>query len=151
MIDTFLFMGYIQHNLMVDEIIVYEAKFHSIVFAGPIFLAIFAILISLISPIIMVFIWIFSFMWSVSIHGGKQYVVTTHRLIFKRGIINRYSFELLLQKCEGVQVDQSFLGRLLDYGTVNVTTGEATNSYKYISHPLEFSTKIHEQIFKLKK
>ena len=75
-----------------------------------------------------------------SIYGGRQYVVTTHRLIFKRGIINRNSYELLLRKCEGIQVDQSILGRLLNYGTVNVTTGEATNSYKYISHPLAFST-----------
>ena len=30
------------------------------------------------------------------------------------------------------------------------TTGEVTNRYKYISHPLRFTTKIHEQISKLK-
>ncbi|MBQ6278224.1 MAG: PH domain-containing protein, partial [Muribaculaceae bacterium] len=78
------------------------------------------------------------------------YVVTTNRLIFKRGIINRNSHELLLKKCEGVQVDQSIPGRIFDYGTVVVTTGEVTNSYKYISHPLRFTTKIHEQISKLK-
>ena len=91
-----------------------------------------------------------AFVWAMSIYGGRQYVVTTHRLIFKRGIINRNSYELLLRKCEGIQVDQSILGRLLNYGTVNVTTGEATNSYKYISHPLTFSTKIHEQIYNQK-
>ena len=89
------------------------------------------------------------FSWALSIYGGRQYVVTTHRLISKRGIIKRRSTELLLKKCEGVQVDQSLLGRVLDYGTVNVTTGEATNSYKYISHPLKFSQKIHEQIFNM--
>lgn len=140
---------------MDDEKIVYEAKLHDIVYTGPIILAIFSFLIVFslldsVSFIISFIIWSIAVGWAISIHGGKQYVVTTHRLIFKRGIINRDSFELLLRKCEGIQVDQSILGRILDYGTVNVTTGEATNSYKYISHPLRFSTKIHEQIFNLK-
>ncbi|MBO7553478.1 MAG: PH domain-containing protein [Bacteroidaceae bacterium] len=148
-------MGYIQNNLMDDEKIVYEAKLHDIVYTGPIILAIFSFLIvfsllDTVSLIISFIIWSIAVGWAISIYGGKQYVVTTHRLIFKRGIINRDSFELLLRKCEGIQVDQSILGRILDYGTVNVTTGEATNSYKYISHPLRFSTKIHEQIFNLK-
>ena len=88
--------------------------------------------------------------WAISINGGKQYVVTTNRLIFKHGIINRNSHELLLKKCEGVEVDQSIMGRIFNYGTVNVTTGEVTNQYKYIGNPLKFTTKIHEQISKLK-
>ena len=89
--------------------------------------------------------------WAVKIYGGRQYVVTTNRLIFKRGIINRNSHELLLKKCEGVTVDQSIWGRILGYGTVIVTTGEVANSYKYISHPMRFTTKIHEQIRNLKE
>ena len=93
---------------------------------------------------------LFALGWAISIHGGKQYVVTTHRLIFKRGIINRTSHELLLRKCEGVQVDQSIPGRMFGYGTVNVTTGEVTNSYKYIKHPVRFTTEIHEQISHLR-
>lgn len=150
-------MGYIEKNLMTGEKVVYKAKQHCIVYTGPIivallsigalFLPIDAIFIACICAVIL----IIAALWALSIYGGRQYVVTTHRLIFKRGIINRNSFELLLRKCEGVQVDQSIAGRLLDYGTVNVTTGEATNRYKYISRPLAFSTKIHEQIFNLKE
>ncbi len=146
-------MGYIQKHLMSGEKVVYEAKQHGIVYTGPLFLALLTIgVVALpIEPLgvicICMAILIIAFAWTMSIYGGRQYVVTTHRLIFKRGIINRRSFELLLRKCEGIQVDQSILGRILDYGTVNVTTGEATNSYKYISSPLKFSTKIHEQIY----
>jgi uncharacterized membrane protein YdbT with pleckstrin-like domain len=149
-------MGYIQKNLMAGEKVVYEAKQHGIVYVGPFFVALLAFFVVFIPMdplailcICMLFFTI-AFGWAMSIYGGRQYVVTTHRLIFKRGIINRNSFELLLRKCEGIQVDQSILGRLLDYGTVNVTTGEATNSYMYISHPLAFTTKIHEQINNLK-
>ena len=84
------------------------------------------------------------------VYEARQHSIVYLGPIFKRGIINRRSFELLLRKCEGIQVNQTILGRIFDYGTVNVTTGEATNSYKYISHPLTFSTKIHEQIHGLR-
>ena len=150
-------MGYIQSHLMTGEKVVYEAKQDSIIYTGPFLVALLAIgaIFLPFEPLVIVcicaVILIIALAWACSIYGGRQYVVTTHRLIFKRGIINRNSFELLLSKCEGVQVDQSILGRILNYGTVNVTTGEATNQYKYISRPLTFSTKIHEQIFNLKK
>ena len=142
---------------MTGERVVYSAKQHSIVYAGPIFLVCLAIGVIFIpmDPLaigcISTLLLIIAACWAISIYGGRQYVVTNRRLIFKRGIINRNSFELLLHKCEGVQVDQSIFGRLFDYGTVNVTTGEATNRYKYISHPMKFSTMIHEQIFNLNK
>ncbi len=149
-------MGYIQNNLMAGEKVVHEAKQHSIIYTGPIIIALLSFLVFLIpaEPLVVVciaiVIWAFAIGWAISIYGGRQYVVTTNRLIFKRGIINRNSHELLLKKCEGVQVDQSILGRMLDYGTVNVTTGEVSNSYKYISHPMKFTTKIHEQIAHIK-
>ena len=54
--------------------------------------------------------------------------------------------ELMLRKCEGIQVEQTFFGRIFDYGTLNVTTGEQTNSYKMIKDPITFSTRINEQI-----
>lgn len=151
-------MGYIQKNLMSGEFVAYEAKQHSIIYAWPIIVALLAIGVFFIPDLefkyaicIALAIWLFTIGWAISIYGGRQYVVTNNRLIFKRGIINRSSHELLLKKCEGVQVDQSIMGRLLNYGTVNVTTGEVTNSYKYISHPLRFSTAIHEQISHIKE
>lgn len=149
-------MGYIQKNLMEGEKVAYEAKQHGIIYTLPVVLS----LVSLCAFFLPLDSWInacicgvgllVALFWAISIYGGRQYVVTTSRLIFKRGIINRNSHELLLKKCEGVQVDQSILGRILDYGAVVVTTGEVTNRYNYISNPLRFTTKIHEQISKLK-
>jgi uncharacterized membrane protein YdbT with pleckstrin-like domain len=149
-------MGYIQKNLMAGEKVAYEAKQHAIIYTGPIILA----LVSFCAFFLPIETWInacicgalllIALFWAISIYGGRQYVVTTNRLIFKRGIINRNSHELLLKKCEGVTVDQSIFGRIFGYGTVIVTTGEVANRYKYISHPLRFTTKIHEQISNLK-
>ncbi|MBQ2075780.1 MAG: PH domain-containing protein [Muribaculaceae bacterium] len=149
-------MGYIQKHLMAGEKVAYEAKQHWIIYTWPIILGIVSLAAFLlpleawINACICCALLLIAFCWGVSIYGGRQYVVTTDRLIFKRGIINRNSHELLLKKCEGVQVDQSIMGRIFDYGTVVVTTGEVTNRYKYISTPLKFTTKIHEQISKLK-
>lgn len=151
-------MGYIQKNLMDGEKIAYEAKQHWIIYTGPIILGLISFCAFLfpleniwINVCICLAILFIAFCWAVKIYGGRQYVVTTNRLIFKRGIINRNSHELLLKKCEGVTVDQSIFGRILNFGTVLVTTGEVTNRYKYISRPLKFTTKIHEQIRNLKE
>lgn len=150
-------MGYIQKHLMAGERIAYEAKQHCVIYTGPIILALLSLCVffipvdTWINACLCLAILFFALCWAVSIYGGRQYVVTTNRLIFKRGIINRNSHELLLKKCEGVTVDQSIFGRIFGYGTVIVTTGEVTNRYKYISNPLKFTTKIHEQISKLKE
>ncbi len=146
-------MGYIEKNLMENEQVVYEANLHYIVYAVPFLVALLAVGFLFITDldwmwriILMVAVWLAAFIWAVVINGGKQYVVTTRRLIFKRGIIRRSSFELLLRKCEGIQIEQSIMGRILGYGSVLVTTGEATNRYDNIKKPLKFSTCINQQI-----
>ena len=138
---------------MQNEQVVLEAQLHPIMFVSPCLLAVLAIGFLFIGDldwmwrfILMLAVWFGAFVWAVSIHGGKQYVLTTRRLIFKRGIVRRRSFELLLRKCEGIQIEQSIMGRILNYGSVLVTTGEATNRYDHIKNPLKFSTCINQQI-----
>ena len=150
-------MGYIEKHLMQDEKVVSKAKLHWIVYFGPGLMALLAIGLLFISDFswllricLMLGIWLCALLWAVAIDGGKQYVVTTRRIIFKHGIIKRSSLELLLRKCEGIKVEQSIMGRILGYGTVLVTTGEATNRYDYIRHPVTFSTCINQQIDNLK-
>lgn len=150
-------MGYIEKHLMQDEKVVSKAKLHWIVYFGPGLVALLAIGLLFISDFswllricLMLGLWLCALIWAVAIDGGKQYVVTTRRIIFKHGIIKRSSLELLLRKCEGIKVEQSIMGRILGYGTVLVTTGEATNRYDYIRHPVTFSTCINQQIDNLK-
>ena len=142
---------------MQDEKVVSKAKLHWIVYFGPGLVALLAIGLLFISDFswllricLMLGVWLCALIWAVAIDGGKQYVVTTRRIIFKHGIIKRSSLELLLRKCEGIKVEQSIMGRILGYGTVLVTTGEATNRYDYIRHPVTFSTCINQQRDNLK-
>lgn len=146
--------GYIEKNLMPNERIVYAANLHGIVYILPctfmiILCGILMIPYDMIIELRLTFIAIvilIALIWCIIINGGKQYVVTTKRLIFKRGIIKRTSYELLLWRCESLQIEQSVLGRILNYGTVIVTVGQSSNRYEMIKAPLEFSLNIHQQI-----
>ena len=54
-----------------------------------------------------------------------------------RGLITRDTIEINLPKVESVDVRQSILGRLLNYGTVIVRgTGGGLNPLSYVSAPL---------------
>ena len=57
-----------------------------------------------------------------------EIAVTNRRIIYKRGFINRHTEEMNMDKVASVDVDQSILGRMLDYGTVHIVgTGGASN------------------------
>src|SRR3954449_12918196 len=59
---------------------------------------------------------------------GTEVAVTDRRVIYKRGLIQRHTVEMNLDKVESVDVDQSLVGRLLGYGTVTIRgTGRQSN------------------------
>ena len=61
--------------------------------------------------------------------GAIVRVVTDRRIIYKEGFITRHTVEINMDKVASVDVDQSILGRLLDYGMVHVIgTGGAQNT-----------------------
>ncbi len=46
--------------------------------------------------------------------------VTNRRIVYKRGFIKRHTVEMNMDKVESVDVDQSVLGRLLNYGDITI-------------------------------
>src|SRR5215470_17116885 len=69
--------------------------------------------------------------------------VTNMRVVHKTGFIQRRTFEMALNKVESVDVDQSILGRLLNYGDVTIMgVGEGRETIKTIASPLEFRNHI---------
>ena len=72
-----------------------------------------------------------------------EFAVTNKRVIYKRGFINRRTAEMNMDKVESVDVDQSILGRLLDYGTIYVKgTGAGFEPLPCIAAPIEFRNAI---------
>jgi uncharacterized membrane protein YdbT with pleckstrin-like domain len=69
--------------------------------------------------------------------------VTNLRVVHKTGFIKRRTFEMSLDKVESVDVDQSILGRMLNYGNVTVRgVGEGAETIDTIASPLDFRNHI---------
>jgi uncharacterized membrane protein YdbT with pleckstrin-like domain len=77
---------------------------------------------------------------------GAEYVVTNKKVILKSGILNRDALELVLNKCEGIRINQSLMGRMLGFGSIVVTTGGVTNKFDFITNPIKFRNEINAQI-----
>ena len=69
--------------------------------------------------------------------------VTNLRVIHKTGFITRKTFEMSLDKVESVDVNQSILGRIFNYGNVTIRgVGEGVETIKTIASPLAFRNSI---------
>jgi uncharacterized membrane protein YdbT with pleckstrin-like domain len=69
--------------------------------------------------------------------------VTNFRVVHKTGFITRKTFEMSLDKVESVDVDQSILGRILNYGDVTIRgVGEGVETIRTIAAPLPFRNSI---------
>ena len=72
-----------------------------------------------------------------------EIAVTDRRVVLKRGFIRRHTVEMNMQKVESVDVDQTQLGRLFNYGTVTIKgTGSTLESLRMIDHPLKLRSAI---------
>jgi uncharacterized membrane protein YdbT with pleckstrin-like domain len=68
-----------------------------------------------------------------------EVAVTDRRIIYKVGFINRHTVEMHMDKVESVDVDQTILGRLFNYGDITIRgTGETMERLHMIDRPLEF-------------
>ncbi|MBN8993545.1 MAG: PH domain-containing protein [Rhizobiales bacterium] len=69
--------------------------------------------------------------------------VTNFRVVHKTGFVKRQTFEMSVDKVESVDVDQSILGRILNYGNVTVLgVGEGGKTLNTIASPLAFRNAI---------
>jgi uncharacterized membrane protein YdbT with pleckstrin-like domain len=69
--------------------------------------------------------------------------VTNMRVVHKTGFIKRRTFEMALDKVESVDVNQSILGRIFNYGDVTILgVGEGKETISTIASPLAFRSHI---------
>jgi uncharacterized membrane protein YdbT with pleckstrin-like domain len=69
--------------------------------------------------------------------------VTNRRVVHKTGFIKRRTFEIALDKIESVDVDQSIMGRIFDFGNVTIQgVGEGKETIATIASPLAFRNAI---------
>jgi uncharacterized membrane protein YdbT with pleckstrin-like domain len=73
---------------------------------------------------------------------NHQYIVTNRRVIQIAGIVNKSVVDSSLEKVNDVKMVQSVLGRLFDYGDVEILTASelGVNLFKRIGDPVKFKT-----------
>lgn len=139
--------------LQPGEEVQYRARIHIFLFLQPVLLLSIGFLcyldiasITHYLGVTLLFLGLVSLVQRVFVKVGSIYAVTNRRIIIKTGIISRRTVELVLEKCEGIQVTQDILGRIFGYGSIVVTTGGATNCYYYVANPFRFKQAINMQI-----
>ncbi|WP_208279274.1 PH domain-containing protein [Massilia oculi] len=128
--------SYVNRNLASDEQVVYEAK---VSWASQ------WLLILLGLGTIMMGLGIVFLVVAVINVLTTELVITNKRVIAKFGLISRKTVELKNSKVESVQVDQSIMGRLLNFGSIVVSgAGGPQAPIPNISAPLQFRSKLNE-------
>ena len=129
-----------------EEDISYEAQLHPIILAPP--LAIFAGGIGSIffNPIAAIALLLFSIVaivgsyWKLS---TTRIIVTPRRVIYRTGVIARRTIEMNKDKIESIDVAQSILGRLFDFGSVTVKgTGGGIEAIHHVAAPFALRDRV---------
>ena len=131
-------MNYIDKILLSDEKLIYRSHPHWIIFF---------------SPVISLLLAICAFYWGLILMADLAGLITLLSCLsalmvyYTSGFIRRYSFENALNRIEAVEVEQSILGRLLDYGTIRIRgVGGSAELFPAVPNPLLFRHKVQTQI-----
>ena len=91
-------------------------------------------------------LFVVSFLYAWFIRWITEIAVTDRRVIYKRGFITRHTEEMNMDKVESVDVDQSILGRLLDYGTVHVIGTGGHEHQPPIADAVRHANAMHREV-----
>ena len=149
-------MGYVRNVLQPNETLIHEAELSWVgyltgvlvlvgalvlwvaggeIFGRPLWVDIVAAAVALLA------LWLLGRAWFE--RWTTEVAITDRRIIHKTGFIRRNTIEMSVEKVESVDVNQSLLGRLLDYGDVLVRgTGAGLAPLKDIDAPLLFRSKL---------
>ena len=153
-------MGYVDRVLQPCETLLHKSKLHWLIYLPVLpLLAVFVVGAALhlgigsanadpavlpsalmaVGAVGAVVAWLRAWMRRVS----TELAVTDRRVIFKRGLIRRHTVEMNMDKVESVDVDQSILGRIFNYGDVTVRgTGASIEPLRLIDDPLGFRSRV---------
>jgi uncharacterized membrane protein YdbT with pleckstrin-like domain len=117
---------YVNGHLIKDENVVYETRLHWVIFFS-------------LKSILTLTIAAWFIRWL------SEFVITNRRIVIKEGFIARRTFEMNLSKIETVNIDQTVLGRILNYGSITIIgTGGTKETFHNIAHPLKFRQAFQE-------
>ncbi len=168
-------MSYVTKNLVPGETLLFETRHHWVVLLGPLLASLLlgvpgvALLANALAPTtgkdasalrtatgpegltvigaVLLLVALILFAYGLAKRNATEMAVTNKRVLIKTGIASRRTLDLMLAKVESIGVEETFLGRILGYGSVMVRgTGGTPESFLMIAHPQEFRRNVQEQI-----
>ena len=146
-------MGYVEKVLQPGEQISYRGRLHWIVYFSGLAVVFFAAAIAvgavavtdptlrtfmILGAVLLLGLGLYQILRAWVTCVNTEIIVTNKRIIFKTGFISRNSIEMNLDKVESVLVQQSLLGRALDYGAVIIRgVGAGLEPIANIGAPLQ--------------
>jgi uncharacterized membrane protein YdbT with pleckstrin-like domain len=147
-------MSYVDPHFLRDEIVIYRTQLHWKVFIIPIavtviFLAVFVLTVAKTGyrhlELLLLIPAVFFILNAFITRRSSEFAVTNKRVIMKAGVIQTSSLEILLNKVEALAVNQTLLGKMLNYGDIIITgSGGTKELYKGIEDPLAFRKAVQE-------
>ncbi|HNS63141.1 MAG TPA: PH domain-containing protein [Anaerolineaceae bacterium] len=146
---------YVKRLLSQSETVLFTTRQHWFLLVQQIFLelvliGIVTVIILLLSDIssffylgfILLAVPLFGLIRDILIYSSQQFLVTNRRVIHIRGIFHKTVMDSSLEKVNDVRMDQPLLGRVFDFGDVQILTAsdDAINVYHFIAKPIRFKT-----------
>ena len=134
-----------QHWLILVSSIFLEVAVILIVFAASITVAVlfppYALIIAAIGFVVML-LPVATMIRDILDWTNRQYVVTSRRVIQISGVFNKNVVDSSLEKVNDLRMSQSAIGRIFDYGDVEIMTASELemNRFKQIENPVGFQT-----------
>jgi len=100
------------------------------------------VLIEFLVGVILLMIPIVSMMRDILIYTHHEYIITNLRVIQLSGILNKQVIDSSLEKVNDVKLAQSALGRVFNFGDVEILTASelGVNLFRRIENPVQFKT-----------
>jgi uncharacterized membrane protein YdbT with pleckstrin-like domain len=148
-------VGYVERHLLADERVLYKTRLHWVLYLKPLLVTLFGVGLTVALAQMPDPPWLWYLGLAVTMAGAlwwaarwielrtSEFAVTSMRLIFKVGLVARYTTELQLSKVESISVTQSLPGRMLNYGNLTVTgTGNTREVFARVHDPVSFRNEV---------
>jgi hypothetical protein len=157
-------MNYVDQSLGEGEVVRYVARKHWIVFVVPALLLLVALvliglgykiddlwkwggwLMRILGLILLVF-GALRLLGAWLTRATTELAVTNRKVVGKWGVVARRTIEQRLEKVDSIEVEQTILGRILGYGTVEVRgSGVTMTPLRMIGDPLTFRRRVEDAL-----
>lgn len=143
-------MNKVEQHLSTGEIIIHRSKINKTQYANLFFLLLLTVLAFSLGGYawqLMLVITLCVLIYDALTINNTEFVITNKKVIHRKGIISTDINEILLQKIEGVKVNQTFQEKMFGAGTVIITGSGGTHTkLNNMNQPFEFRKVLSEAI-----